>query len=276
MNPLFTLGKGQLPKLKLEHANGSSAEIYQHGAHVTSWITADGKEQFFLSETAFFKAATPIRGGVPIVFPQFGNFGPLPMHGFVRTENWECVEATKTEAIFKFTQTPATLSIWPHRFELNYRVVLGEKSLELHLSIKNTDTQPFDFHNSLHTYLRVNNINHVEIHGYQGTAFNDRLTNINGTRQTSSVITFTKETDLIYHQAPSEVTLIEEGRKLHIQQKGFPDAVIFNPWIKKGQSMADLEPDGYLRMACVEAALIEKKFVLEPGKVWEGSQSFSL
>ena len=38
---------------------------------------------------AVFDGTQPIRGGVPVVFPQFGRPDPsLPMHGFARSSRW--------------------------------------------------------------------------------------------------------------------------------------------------------------------------------------------
>jgi hypothetical protein len=42
------------------------------GATLTSWI-CDGVERIFLSENAIFNEVKAIRGGIPLVFPQFGN-----------------------------------------------------------------------------------------------------------------------------------------------------------------------------------------------------------
>ena len=63
--------------------------VYLHGAHVTSWKPArDHDERLFLSERSEFRAGTAIRGGIPVIFPQFAAEGPLPRHGFARTSEW--------------------------------------------------------------------------------------------------------------------------------------------------------------------------------------------
>jgi len=56
---------------------------------------------------------------------------------------------------------------------------------------------------------------------------------------------------------------------------GFPDAVIWNPGPVRASRLADLEPDGYLRMVCVEAAVAGTSVTLNPGEAWHGAQIIS-
>ena len=37
--------------------------------------------------------------------------------------------------------------------------------------------------------------------------------------------------------------------------------------------MPDMDPEGYRRMLCVEAAAIDPPLVLQPGREWKGSQA---
>jgi hypothetical protein len=78
-----------LPPTTLLPPDGARAEIYPHGTHVTSWVPAGGSERLFLSPASEFRPGAPIRGGVPVVFPQFSGLGSLPKHGFVRLLSWE-------------------------------------------------------------------------------------------------------------------------------------------------------------------------------------------
>lgn len=48
---------------------GEAVEILLHGATVTSWKSAGGQENLWLSEKAVFDGSKPVRGGVPVVFP---------------------------------------------------------------------------------------------------------------------------------------------------------------------------------------------------------------
>jgi glucose-6-phosphate 1-epimerase len=56
---------------------------------------------------------------------------------------------------------------------------------------------------------------------------------------------------------------------------GFPDAVIWNPGAERGAALKDLEPDGFRRMLCVEAAVVETPVLLPAGKRWTGAQSIT-
>lgn len=57
----------------LKHASGASATVYAHGATLTSVTTASGTELLFVSDASKFDGVNPIRGGVPVVFPIFGD-----------------------------------------------------------------------------------------------------------------------------------------------------------------------------------------------------------
>jgi len=48
---------------------------------------------FLFSSKAIFKEEKAIRGGVPIIFPQFGG-GPLPQHGFGRNSKFDLLETS--------------------------------------------------------------------------------------------------------------------------------------------------------------------------------------
>lgn len=61
--------------VRATHSSGSSVDIHRHGATVTSFRTAAGKEMLFVSNSAVFDRVKPIRGGIPLIFPQFGDSG---------------------------------------------------------------------------------------------------------------------------------------------------------------------------------------------------------
>ena len=51
-----------------------------------------------------------------------------------------------------------------------------------------------------------------------------------------------------------------------------PDVVVWNPWVEKSKTMADLAPeDAYKKFICVEAGNVSWN-TLEAGDTWEGGQ----
>ena len=68
----LTTGKGGLPLVKVR-TPWSTAEIYLHGAHVTHFQKNGEPPLLFMSAKSHFAPGQPIRGGVPVCFPWFGN-----------------------------------------------------------------------------------------------------------------------------------------------------------------------------------------------------------
>ena len=58
------------------------------------------------------------RGGVPVCFPQFSDFGPLAQHGFARNSAFEVLEATGDSVSLVLRSSEESRKLWPHDFEL--------------------------------------------------------------------------------------------------------------------------------------------------------------
>ncbi len=165
-------GNGNLPKLNLAAAEDAHAEIYLHGAHVTSW-GVDGVERLFLSPKADFSPGAAIRGGTPVIFPQFAELGPLPKHGFARSRAWELLAAEADWATLRLREDAASLALWPHPFVLDYTVRIVGRQLQMTLTASNPGPGSFRFSAALHTYLRVDDLRTVSVEGLQGLRFSD-------------------------------------------------------------------------------------------------------
>ena len=64
-------------------------DVATQGAHVTRW-TPRNEDALFLSPRTKLEKGTPIRGGIPVVFPWFGEDSERrgPSHGFARRVPW--------------------------------------------------------------------------------------------------------------------------------------------------------------------------------------------
>ncbi len=259
--------------------DGASAVVTLHGAHVVSWIPAGpdearSRERLFLSGKARFDGSAAIRGGVPVIFPQFGERGALPKHGFARTLPWR-YSGDDENAAFELRDSEVQQPLraaWPHAFIARLRVVLGATRLKLTLEVENLGEHAFDFSAALHSYLRVDDIDQAVLQGLQGCDYEDSANGGTLHREHDYELRFAGEIDRIYNDVVAPLCLAEGERRLFIEQQGFPDCVTWNPGAQLGARIGDLEADDYRRFVCVEAGQVLQPVVLEPGEVWEGTQ----
>jgi glucose-6-phosphate 1-epimerase len=87
----------------------------------------------FVSSEAVFDGAKPIRGGIPVVFPQFGTQGPLPQHGFARNSVWTLDRVGDGVVELSLSDSEATRAVWPHAFHLHYRIAFDGEQLTTQL-----------------------------------------------------------------------------------------------------------------------------------------------
>jgi glucose-6-phosphate 1-epimerase len=273
-------GKNHLPEAILACQDGARAEVYLHGAQVTSWIPSIGGERLFLSPKAIFSSGASIRGGVPVIFPQFGTFGPLQKHGFARFMDWELLSAEKTpdrtSAVFQLFDRESSRRLWNHPFQCQLSVEIGGASLSVALAVTNTGSEPFEFTAALHSYLRVDDIRATVIKGLGGLPYLDTVGGETQRVQEQPDLNFTGEVDRVFFNAPAQVSVRGSAKKLlDVSMRGFSDIVVWNPGPELCATLKDMEPDGYLRMLCVEAAVIGQPVHLDPFESWSGSQTLT-
>ena len=266
-----------LPALRITAPDGASAVVTARGAQVVSWVPARGAERLYLSERASFASGKSIRGGVPVVFPQFAERGDGPRHGFARTIDWVFEDMRAGDdfvcAIFRLADSPATRALWPHAFRAEMSVAVNANRLDLELEVANCGEVPFDFTAALHTYLRVAEVETVRIEGLQGHRYLDSAAGGKDSIDRDDVLTVSGEVDRIYSNAPGTLLLREPGRSLALQSEGFRDVVVWNPWEQKCAALSDMPPDGFRRMICIEAATALRPIKLAPNAAWFGRQT---
>lgn len=265
------------PALRLATRNGASALVSLFGGQVLSWTPPGGAERLYLSPDAVFDGKTPIRGGIPVCFPQFADLGTLPAHGFARTRNWSVVteRGSKDYALVTLglTDDEATRALWPHAFSAELSILLEESRLDLEFEVTNTGDGDLEFTAALHTYLAVREVEESRLEGLHGFSFRDKTDANRIKRDSGDVLLIEGETDRVYHDVQRPVLLREYDRSLGINADGFPDVVVWNPWIERSAAIADLPDDAFRHMLCVEAAAARQPVRLAPGESWWGRQT---
>ena len=263
--------------VKVGGRDGSAVEIAFNGATVLSWITASGADAFFVSSKAERQegersrsaalgaslasshppcccTGRPIRGGIPLAFPQFAGAhrsaavrlrprpppllappsspwsllssttgeGPLPIHGLARTLPWECTEQSEGKVVLELHSSPSTLASWPHPFHLSFTVAFDGNRFSSILSVHNTGEARFSFQALQHTYYAVDALA-VTVEGLQGQTYLDKMQARKECVLDTHALRITAETDAIFlaagGTAAEPVRLITPGAQYTIQSQ---------------------------------------------------------
>ncbi|XP_075976403.1 uncharacterized protein LOC142976752 [Anticarsia gemmatalis] len=264
----------------LDRGNNTTCTVNLFGATVVSW-RVNNQEQLFVSKQAVFDGKRAIRGGIPFVFPQFGQWAFGPQHGFARIARWhvekmpERLPSGDVEAVFSLMDDDFTRSMWHFQFRLTYRLILREKELHFNIGVYNPSKElTFSCQMLLHTYFKVPDVRRCQITGMHGCMFIDKTREGTVYQETREVVTINEWTDRIYQNTMQEhiITNVVSGRKMRIQKYNFPDTVIWNPWAEYAKEIPDFGDDEFPNMVCVEAGRVAAPIVLLPGTAFEASQ----
>lgn len=267
------------PAIHLRAPDGAEAIVLLYGGHIVSWKPAGDEERLYLSEKALFELGKPIRGGVPVCFPQFGTNGPLPQHGFVRTRTWEKVAARAGDdfamATLRISDNEETRAIWPHAFQAELTVGITNARIDIEFEVENTGETPFEFSAALHTYMRVKEVEEVNLQGLRGQRYRNLLNKdeVEEVVDSGVGLIIDRETTRLYYNTENPLLLRESGRSLGINSENMPDTVVWNPWEKTCASIGDLPANGFRHFLCVEAGAIQQPVQLQATESWWGRQT---
>ena len=270
---------GELPALTLSLGE-ARATLTPFGAQVLSWIPEDGQERLYLSESAALGGAQPIRGGIPIVFPQFGTLGPGARHGFARTHTWRIDETRQGEDYVLVTLQldpsllePGARTAFPHDFLAEVTVLLSERRLDVELAVRNTGTAPFAFTAALHTYLAVPEIERSALQGLGGSEYTDPADPSRWHAEPENVTRLEPPLDRLYRGGERVLTLATPTLRTEIAQAGFGETVLWNPG---EHGPADLPAGAWRHFVCIEAAQASVPVSLRADEEWAGRQALML
>jgi glucose-6-phosphate 1-epimerase len=266
---------GVASPLSLRHAVGTRAEAHAHGAQATSFVHPTAGELLFLSRQSRFGEGSAIRGGIPVVFPQFAADGPLPRHGFVRSTLWQVAEQEESRIVFTLQDNDALHALWPYQWTTQVTVELqDDASLRTTMEVTNRGRFGFAFTCALHTYLRLQDVRRSSLTGLGGITFRDRVTG--GERsEREDILRVRGPVDRVYLRAPSQVTVRDGAARqtIIVEKDGFADLVVWNPWAVASRALTDLEDEEYREFLCVEPANVSSPIFLDGGERWVGSQT---
>ena len=155
-----------------------TAEVALLGANVLSYRPTGHGPVLFRPARRDYNRGESFHGGIPVCWPQFGNrfSKDLPQHGFARLMVFEVRASEYSEEMTEITlglkSDDETRRLWPHDFDLEYKVSVSMK-LNLKLTTTNTGKEPFGFSCGLHPYFAVRARDAAFVRGLDGCSFVD-------------------------------------------------------------------------------------------------------
>jgi len=237
------------------------------GAQLLSAEIFEGVEIFYTSPISNINSIT--RGGVPIIFPQFGNFGMLKKHGFVRDLNWVKLDSKiiNGEEIVKYSLITSKYEQLSWDFEAKLTLtfkLIKNVSLSINLMIENIGNESFSFTGGLHPYFCIKNRKNLKISGLEDSEYidTDPLINsfhLNG--DTGIERLFLTNTDIEVNTGYKTLMLTIEG---------FENWMVWNPGISGAKYIEDLPDNDWDKFVCIEPLVNNKSIILSPKEIFNG------
>ncbi|OYQ38747.1 hypothetical protein CHU94_15005 [Rhodoferax sp. TH121] len=252
-----TLLIDEAPAVRLQGPAGDTVTVLLRGAQVISWVDASGTERLYCSPKSPLKGPQAVRGGVPVIFPQFSERGPLMRHGWARMRNWtlqaQHAAIPEPSVSLQLVNAVGDDPQWPHACVCTLTVSLLPQGLRMVLCVQNTGSTALTFHAALHTYFAVGDVTQTVLGGVQphGAPLNLR-----------------EPIDQVFETVAGPLLLRSPRGALHLTHQGFRDVVVWNPG--PDAVLGDLPSGGWRDFVCVEPAVVAQPVALAPGADWEG------
>jgi glucose-6-phosphate 1-epimerase len=278
--------RGELDVLVVDHPRAQASFALQ-GAQLLSYTPAGEREVVWLSDKAEYVRGLPVRGGVPVCAPWFGALerNPpevrarvaaerAPAHGLVRDVLWDLDSVTEdfdadggVRVTFGLGAGARAFTGWRGPVDLRLEYAVG-RELQARLTVTAME-EPVELTLALHTYLAVSDVADIQIEGLEGVRYLDTLDGWRERRETAPVH-LTGEVDRVYLGVTKPTVVADTGwnRRVEVHHEGSRSLVLWNPHVQKSARLAQMAPDAWRRMLCIETAnVLEDALPLEPGDV---------
>ncbi|UUZ64987.1 D-hexose-6-phosphate mutarotase [Polaromonas sp. P1-6] len=220
----------------------------------------------------------PRAGGVPVLFPQFADRGPLLKHGFARTTLWTLVRESSSDqahsVAFELAIAPGQFADWPHAAHLALLAEVSQNGFCMSLQITNTGTSAFTWTGGLHPYFAVDDVQACTLAGLTGLPVQDRYDASLTIEPDGPPGWGSQPFERLYGACPP-LTLFTGSRRLTLTASGFDQWMVWNPGQAGGDALPDLPVGDRRRFVCLEPVCITRPAKLVPGAVFNGTLTIS-
>jgi len=227
------------------------------GAQILSW-RQNGRDVLWTATNAEYAAGKPVRGGIPVVWPWFGDHPTdraRPAHGFVRNLQWQLAETQAgPKVILELTDSETTRALWPHAFWLRLEIALAD-TLRIALTVENRGEEPFEFEEALHTYFAVGSVHEAAVKGLEGVDYVEHAAAPEPDWNADEPLRFRAETDRVFQGVPPRLQIDAPtlARTVTLVTERSHSAIVWNPWPAKTARLSQMAPDDWQQFVCVES-----------------------
>ncbi|MCW5714382.1 MAG: D-hexose-6-phosphate mutarotase [Bauldia sp.] len=242
-------------------SRGGTATIDFFGGQILSYVPAGGTDLLWRTSEEHLAAAKAAgkapRGGIPVCWPWFGPHPTDtagPGHGLARIGTWTSDHIHGDHGELKFS-TDGSNPLFPYAADAWLYVAVSDV-LEVTLTTINRSDRPFVLTQGLHTYLRVGDVEKVEVLGLEKATSNKG-------DHTDGPLTIKGEVDRIYSPVTGPLRVKDPvlRRTIVVENAGCTEAVIWNP----GSDKPDMPAGSFRNMLCVEPANAKDAPTVPPG-----------
>lgn len=243
------------------------------GAQLLSTEIFEGVELFYLSPLN--KKNNTTRGGVPIIFPQFGNTGKLKKHGFARDLNWVKFDSKiiNEEEIVNYKLVTSKFDELDWNFEAELTLtfkLIKNLSLSISLEIQNKGMDSFSFTGGLHPYFCIKNRKNLKIYGLENSDYID-------TDPLISTFHLNEDSGIERLFLTNSDIEIETGyKKLKLKTEGFDNWMVWNPGTLGAKLIDDLPDNDWNKFICIEPLVSLDSVILQPNQIFNGQLTISV
>ena len=232
-----------------------------------------GLELLYLSPLVDVYPDNPIRGGIPLMFPQFGDSGPLRKHGFVRDIQWNPVkekeDAGGKNLSYALDIKATDFPEWPFDAALQFDVRLSLHTLTISLSVRNTGVQAFTFTGGFHPYFAISSRKDILVNGLEGLPFKDSFPGNNAFELNADGLVERQ------YMGNAEIRFYNGSNWLKITASGFDSWMVWNPGRAGATKISDLPDEDWDKFICIEPIVLAEPKTLLPGEAFNGEMVVS-
>lgn len=217
--------------------------------------------------------ASCVRGGQPVIFPQFSDQGPLKKHGFARDVTWEIVaeeRAPQRHRVILSRKFPVNeFNDWQHAAWLTLDVEIGQGFLRQTLEVSNKGQTEFSWTGGLHPYFAVGHLQSAKLIGLAAVPYMDRYERGHDLLGPEAMFWDERPCEKLFDHAP--VLTLDAGLvQIELATSGFDQWMVWNPGKEGAKAIADLPYEDWNKFVCIEPVRVKRPVTLKPGSKFVG------